>query len=530
MNNERKILQNESSFLHREFYVHHGLEFQELFNKLMIELDNEFHPIKQKHDHGNDGYSPKLKTQFACYSPEKDNTDKSIIKKVKDDWESFVKHLKEDPSRLTGVENFTFVINLDVIADPVSNFIKNCILTNIKVTVWHRSHLIDKAESLNDEQLAKFLNIKESEINENNKITLISEKLEITLIKYTFTEMNKSSSKIALNYIESLLQSHSFSNKIKSFCKEKKVTALTNLYRFDEAEQYLEIIQGDIETEKYILLKTYLLYFSNQFEKLTKLVKEHMSNFINNTDFVFYIAYTLTEDELEEYSYDIKNSIQYKLGLYCNYMMNNKRELAYTLAEKLIESNKDTNIIGVYQVYIYSLLPKYFTITSDIVLTEKEKELILHIKSRDIGDEILQAKVLFLLGKHDEIIITSENVRNNQLDEYYIYIAFLTYYNNKNIIEMAKILDFYINEINYIILSNLCILLEHIKEEELGKEIEEKYIKIIELTENEEIDEKTILQFIPIYLKCKRYELIYNKLKKYSFTDKKSFFISLKCY
>ncbi len=69
----KKISISSLEYFSDKLYKYHGLEFQKMFNQIMQRLDNQFYAIKQKRYFGNYGLSHNYKTQFACYSPEKDN-------------------------------------------------------------------------------------------------------------------------------------------------------------------------------------------------------------------------------------------------------------------------------------------------------------------------------------------------------------------------------------------------------------------------------------------------------------------------
>lgn len=96
-------------------YEKKGDEFQNFFANIMEKSDDSFVSVSTAGRLGDkkcDGYSEKTATVFQCYSPdniEKDDTIKSAIKKIEDDFAGAKKHWFTDKS--DWMKNWVFVWN-----------------------------------------------------------------------------------------------------------------------------------------------------------------------------------------------------------------------------------------------------------------------------------------------------------------------------------------------------------------------------------------------------------------------------------
>lgn len=166
---------NELEFIFNKL---HGINFQYFFNDLMVAINPDFIPIRQRNDGGNDGFILNG-TYYQVYAPENVTADtirKGTVKIV-DDFNKLIKNWNETYE----LKEYIFVIN-DKYSDVDPNLIKkmkeSILYSQECLNIKFRVYTSRKLESL-------FCN----ELNEKEKKRLISNYLSSYTRKMTDIEM-----------------------------------------------------------------------------------------------------------------------------------------------------------------------------------------------------------------------------------------------------------------------------------------------------------------------------------------------------
>ncbi|MGL5955413.1 MAG: hypothetical protein ACRC0X_02220 [Brevinema sp.] len=500
------------SYLYFKLYQHHGNDFQNLFNKIMQQIDEQFHPIKQKRDYGNDGYSPSQKTQFACYSPEKNKPDTDILKKAKGDWETFQNSITEDSNRLTNLKEFIFVFNLDELPESVSTFIRNCTLENITVKFWLRNHLIDQCRSLTMEQFKTiFPDIED--VTENNKLDTLRQQLELSSVRDTVLMHENTSIPQALLSIDDLLKLPTLSYETKKFCKVKKLEYLLNLNQIAETEEYFEQVKSDITPEQCIITQAWIFVCKHKDEDL----RNHILNYIKTPPsiphFLFFVSLVFSEDELTNYYDDIdkiKNDIYYQKGYYQK-LKKDSYTKSYEYINIIIQEN-ETLDLELVELYVDALFCKYINLIPDFCLTTDEENFLNQCLEDMKTDLFLYTYALFLLKQYDKIAMSIKDYEASPINDNLITILYITAIKTNNTDSINEILKYCIDKKNIILLS-VCLFLN----ESIDNSRSLQIINFIKACDT--IDETTLFRLVPFLTKHKEWELLYEMVRNCNILD-----------
>ncbi|MDD2224748.1 MAG: hypothetical protein PHP97_01120 [Candidatus Shapirobacteria bacterium] len=140
-------------------FASNGKIFQELIWKILIKVYPDLQTPKMQHDLGNDGYSTKEKTFFACYAIEGNKYDNTeTINKINDDYDKFVDNWKNRGS----FNKWVFITKDDLMGIPHQTIVNlNSNNDGILKELWGLPQLLDNCNNISDKDIRVIFNIEE---------------------------------------------------------------------------------------------------------------------------------------------------------------------------------------------------------------------------------------------------------------------------------------------------------------------------------------------------------------------------------
>lgn len=276
-----------------------GKTFQELSWQILIKVYPDLQTPKMQHDLGNDGYSTKEKTFFACYAIEGskyNNTE--TIKKINNDYNKFYSNWK-----IKGLfDKWVFITKDDLMGIPHQTIVGlNSNDDGIIKELWGLPQLLDKCNNISDEDIRVIFNIEEDskficnggkQFNQqtNGTITNIfqnsenQDESERTIIEEIFENVLSKLSPTTLQEQVSDKKHLNITNKIElNFINEADREEVRQYFSYaltkiDEIERRIRLedseIQKDIESYIYGLYKQFTRKNISNIEILESLFRE----------------------------------------------------------------------------------------------------------------------------------------------------------------------------------------------------------------------------------------------------------------
>lgn len=419
----------------------YGGDFQSLFNRLMLELDPKFYPIRQNYDHGNDGFSPQYEAQFACYAPESSSTRKSsfnqdVLRKAQKDLDSFIKHALEDTDRLEGVKNWIFVFNHETAPDDLKTFIEKKApdsLTKeipkypINIRLWGRREIVDKCTSLSEDQYQRVFQLSDSEIQKDysDRVANAGNKLELIECQENIQHHKSKGDEQLIEIINAKLEEKSLPLIARIFYRRNQVLCFANLEKFDEAQKTLEDIRkvygyDQYPAEFYYSDQCNIYYARGDKQELIAYLSDILKNLpiVHIKTWGFFVGFCFDETELNQFRLEdgFQEDISFKRGGIIKLSLIEEFDLALQLLTQLFSLNLDEEekIIN-YGIYTNILFNKYQKNIPNFPLTVEELSSVNVICdfADKIGNHSLKNTCLCLLQKYSEISLSTSYTENH---------------------------------------------------------------------------------------------------------------------
>ena len=257
----------------------HGNNFQDFINKLFqLFYREEYIPIRQQHDRGNDGCLKDKTRMFAVYSPETKTTEKEIEKKFEDDFQKYSTNWKSQ-----GYKRFTFIFN-----SPEPNIIditasQQTLANTYNADFWTRGYLLNNIIGK-----LSFSDIRKLAVD---ILAMDEQQYRFSIIQWVVEDLVKrNESNIEINYILPI----GIEEKIKkNFDVNDVETVKKQALNFHKDFSKLEEILEYEETSK--LLKNRILNSyedtdsGKPFKDRIKILKNNLSNQSQDDDYVYYV-------------------------------------------------------------------------------------------------------------------------------------------------------------------------------------------------------------------------------------------------